>query len=139
MAQLREQLRRRPVGATLADICHDLGVSPRLCDGGFWLALSSAMMWYRGNLPKLMQELRRRETRFCNTEADRNPALGWPEPTRDGIRRLVGFRIGEPPAAPALPPAPPGPGPALPPALPSRATALPHAPPGLVPAVPRPP
>ena len=43
-----------------------------------------------------MKDFRRREVRFCDTEADRNPALDWPEPTRDGIRRVLGFFIGEP-------------------------------------------
>ena len=71
-----------------------------------------ALMWYRGNLPKLMKELRRRAVQFCDTEADRNPALGWPESTRDGTRRLVGFFIGEPPVLPELLPPLPG----LPPA-----------------------
>ncbi len=101
--QLQAELRRRPVGRALADICHDLGIAPSLCDGGFWLALSEAIMWYRGNLPRLMKELRRREVGFCDTEADRNPALDWPEQTRDGLRRILGFRIGEPPVAPVPP------------------------------------
>ena len=107
--QLQAEIRRRPIGRALADICSDLGVSPSLCDGNLWFAITCALMWYRGNLPRLMKEFRRREVHFCNTEADRNPALGWPEPTRDGIRRVLGFFIGEAPVVPfplAAPPAP---------------------------------
>ncbi len=99
-------MRGRPVGQALADICRDLAISPRLCDGPFWFAITCGIMRYRGNLPKLMKDFRRREVRFCDTEADRNPALDWPEPTRDGIRRVLGFFIGEPDAACPLP-APP--------------------------------
>ena len=66
-------------------------------------------MWYRGNLPRLMKEFRRREVAFCDNEADRNPALDWPARTRDGIRRRLGFFIGEPPATPFPLPAPPRP------------------------------
>ena len=64
-------------------------------------------MSYRGNLPRLMKTFHRREIRFCDTEADRNPALGWPERTRDGNRRMLGFFIGEPPVTPFPLPAPP--------------------------------
>ncbi len=109
LAQLEAEIRRRPIGRAVADICADLGISPSLCRGDLWLALSEALMWYRGNLPKLMRQFRRREIHFCNTEADRNPALGWPEPTRDGIRRRLGFFIGEKPVLPPLLPAPPRP------------------------------
>ncbi len=70
-------------------------------------------MWYRGNLPKLMKEFRRREVHFCDTKADRNPAIDWPEPNRDGIRRVqgfccvLGFFVGQPPVFPLPRPAPP--------------------------------
>ena len=109
VAQFEAEIRRRPIGRTVADICSDLGISPSLCDGRLWLALSGAIMWYRGNLPRLMKEFRRREIRFCDTEADRNPALGWPERTRDGNRRMLGFFIGQPPVTPFPLPAPPPP------------------------------
>ncbi len=109
VAQFEAEIRRRPIGRTVADICSDLGIAPSLCDGRLWLALSGAIMWYRGNLPRLMKEFRRREIRFCDTEADRNPALGWPERTRDGNRRMLGFFIGQPPVTPFPLPAPPPP------------------------------
>ncbi len=105
--QLEAEIRRRPIGRAITEICSDLGISPSLCEGRFWFALSCAMMRYRGNLPRLMKEFRRREVVFCNTEADRNPALGWPEPTRDGNRRMLGFYIGEQPAMPFPLPTPP--------------------------------
>ena len=100
VGQLQAEIRRHPVGRVLADICSDLGISPSLCPGNFWFEITCGIMCYRGNLPRLMKEFRRREIRFCDTEADRNPALGWPEPTRDGNRRVLGFFIGEPPVTP---------------------------------------
>ena len=101
LAQLEAEIRRRPIGRALADIC----ARPRHLPQPVRAAISGSrsparIMWYRGNLPRLMKEFRRREVRFCDTEADRNPALGWPEPTRDGIRRMLGFFIGEPPVTP---------------------------------------
>ncbi len=111
LEQLEAEIRRRPIGQAVAAICQDLAISPSLCEGQFWFALSCAIMWYRGNLPRLMKTFRRREVHFCDTEADRNPALGWPEPTREGIRRRLGFFIGEPPVTP-FPLSLPFPGPA---------------------------
>ncbi len=71
-----------------------------------WNALFCAITWYRGNLPRLVQDFRRREIAF-EPEWDRDPNLGVPERTRDGIRRMLGFFIGEPPATPPWVPAPP--------------------------------
>ncbi len=107
LEQLEAEIRRRPIGRALADVCGDLGISPSLCQGNFWFEITCGLMWYRGNLPRLMKAFRRREVHFCDTEADRNPALGWPEPTRDGIRRVMGFFIGEPPVPPFPWPVPP--------------------------------
>ena len=102
LEQLEAEIRRRPIGRAIADICADLGVSPSLCERTMWLALFEAIMWYHGNLPKLMKTFRRREIRFCDVEADRNPAIDWPERSRDGIRRILGFFVGEPSASPPL-------------------------------------
>ena len=107
LEQLQAEIRRRPVGRTIADICRDLGVSPSLCEGSFWNALFEAITWYRGNLPKLVKDFRRREAAF-EPELDSDPNLGLPEQTRDGIRRMLGFFIGQPPVTPFWVPAPPG-------------------------------
>ena len=107
VAQLVAEIRRRPVGRTLADICRDLGISPSLCEGHFWNAIFAAITDYRGSLPKLIKDFRRREGAF-EKDLDRHPALGWPERTRDGIRRSLGFFIGEPPTTPFASPALPG-------------------------------
>ena len=107
LEQFEAEIRHRPVGRTIADICRDLGVSPSLCEGSFWNALFEAITWYRGNLPGLMKDFRRREVAF-EPELNDDPNLGLPEQSRDGIRRMLGFFIGEPPATPFWVPAPPG-------------------------------
>src|SRR5487761_2237160 len=107
LEQLEKEIRRRPVGRTIADICRDLAISPSLCEGSFWNALFEAITWYRGNLPKLVKDFRRREAAF-EPELNDDPNLGLPEQTRDGIRRMLGFFIGQPPVTPFWVPAPPG-------------------------------
>jgi hypothetical protein len=100
MAQLEAEIRRRPVGRVIADICQDLGIAPRLCAGGFWNSIFDALRWYRGNLARLSGEMRRREARF-EQELDRQPSLGWPEESREAIRRVLGFLVGEQPVDPS--------------------------------------
>jgi len=99
MAQLEAEVRRRPIGRVIADICQDLGVAPRLCAGGFWNDIFDALRCYGGNLAHLSGEMRRREASF-EQELDRQPSLGWPEESREAIRRVLGFFVGEPAVVP---------------------------------------
>lgn len=106
MEQLEAEVRRRPIGRVIADICQDLGVAPRLCAGSFWNDIFNALRSYRGNLAHLIGEMRRREVRF-EQELDRQPSLDWPEQTREAIRRVLGFFVGEPPVDPCPTPCAP--------------------------------
>jgi hypothetical protein len=107
MAQLEAEVRRRPIGQTIVAICRDLGISPSLCTGSFWNQLFTAIQSYRGNLGHVVLEMRRREKRF-DTEQWRHPKLALPEQTREGIRRVLGFFVGETPVDPFRAVAPPG-------------------------------
>jgi hypothetical protein len=71
--EIAAQVRRRPVGAVIADICRDLGIMPT---HPLWGDLSPVILRYGGNLAKLWREilaqLRPRPT------ADRPPTLPAP-------------------------------------------------------------
>lgn len=109
LEQLEAEIRRRPIGRAIADICRDLGVSPSLCEGSLWTALFQAITWYRGNFPKYYKDIRKREVDFAaEWDRDRTHAFDWPEQTRPGIRRVLGFFIGEPPVSPFPPTVRPG-------------------------------
>ena len=54
MAQLEAEVRRRPIGRTIVDICRDLGISPSLCDGPFWNRVFMAIHCYRGSLGNIV-------------------------------------------------------------------------------------
>jgi hypothetical protein len=95
MDEIEAQVRRSPVGRTIAAICRDLGISPSLCDGIFWNRLFDAIRLYRGSLPSLVLEVTRRERRF-DKEEWKHPGLELPEESRSGIRRVLGFFVGEP-------------------------------------------
>ena len=99
METIEAEVRRSPVGRTIAAICRDFGISPALCDGAFWNRLFDSIRLYRGSLPSLVLEVKRREQRFYKEEW-RHPGLELPEETRSGIRRVLGFFIGESPVDP---------------------------------------
>jgi hypothetical protein len=99
MEAIEAEVRRSPIGRTLAAICRDLGVSPSLCDSAFWNRLFDAMRLYRGSLASVVLEMVNREQRF-EEEEWKHPGLELPEVTRDAIRRVLGFRIGETPVDP---------------------------------------
>jgi hypothetical protein len=96
LEDLEAQVRRRPIGRTLVDICLDLAVVPHLCAGPFWNALFDSIRLYGGSLVILMQETSRREKAFCK-EQDRQPGSNWDwqKMGREALRRVLGFFIGE--------------------------------------------
>ncbi|HEY2618203.1 MAG TPA: hypothetical protein VGI78_12750 [Acetobacteraceae bacterium] len=59
-AEIAAEVRRRPVGAVIADICRDLGVLPGQLDRAFWDELSRAIIIYGGSLACFLPSLRRR-------------------------------------------------------------------------------
>jgi hypothetical protein len=98
---LDRQVCRRPVGRTISDICSDLAVVPAFCHSGFWNQLHEMMHFLGGNLVRLMQEKTARREAFIKQQ-DR--ILGsnwdWVNLTRDALRQVLGFFIGEPPVNP---------------------------------------
>jgi hypothetical protein len=109
LEELEAQVRRRPLGRTIVEICLDLAVVPGFCAGAFWNTLFDSIRLYGGSLDALRQERTRRQEAFCK-EQDLKPGSDWSwlEMTRDGLLRVLGFRIGEAPVDPFEPA--PGPG-----------------------------
>ena len=109
LEQLEAQVRRRPLGRTIVDICLDLAVVPGLCTGTFWNELFDLARSHGGSIPRLVHERWRREYAFSR-EQDTHPTWGpnnWSNPGRQTIRQVLGFLIGEYPVAPfALSPPP---------------------------------
>jgi hypothetical protein len=52
--QIAAQVRRRPIGAVIADICRDLGITP---SHKLWRTLQSAIIRYRGNYTRLIIDM----------------------------------------------------------------------------------
>jgi hypothetical protein len=96
LEELEAQVRRRPLGRTLVDICLDLAVVPGFCTGPFWNELFDGIRLFGGSIPILMQEKSRRQEAFCK-EQDGKPGSNWDwlEMGRDALRRMLGLFIGE--------------------------------------------
>ncbi len=101
LQELEAQVRRRPLGRTLVDICLDLAVVPGFCTGPFWNELFDSIRSRGGSVATLMQEKARRQEAFCR-EQDRQPGSNWDwqEMGREALRHVLGFCIGEAADAP---------------------------------------
>jgi hypothetical protein len=101
LQQLEAQVRRRPLGRTIVDICLDLAVVPGLCTGAFWNELFDLARSHGGSIASLVLERWRREQAFSREQDTHpTPARNWPNPGRQTIRNVLGFFIGEDPVAP---------------------------------------
>jgi hypothetical protein len=78
--EIAAEVRRRPVGAVIVDICRDLGIAPGQLDRAFWDELSHAFIAYGGNLASFLGNLHTRLIAFNSDDhADRADPL-WPAP-----------------------------------------------------------
>jgi hypothetical protein len=104
LQDLERQVRRRPIGRTISDICSDLAVVPGICTAPFWAALTEMMLCLGGNIATLMQEKTQRREAFIR-EQNSQPGSNWDwlRLELDAIRQVLGFFIGEPPVNPLDP------------------------------------
>jgi hypothetical protein len=101
---LVRQVRRRPIGRTVSDICLDLGVTPGFCHSAFWNELFELITYFGSTVTRLMHQKTRRRQAFAN-EQDRMPDANWDwiNASREALRNILGFFIGEPPVNPLDP------------------------------------
>jgi hypothetical protein len=84
--EIAAEVRRRPVGAVIADICRDLGIAPGQLDRAFWGELSHAIIVYGGSLAGFLGNLKNRLFAFGAGDCADRPDSLWPEaPPRLGV------------------------------------------------------
>ncbi len=106
LKELEAEVRRRPLGRTVALICMDLAVVPGFCTGTFWNQVFEALQSYGGNLATLYKVREHRATSF-QKERDQHPdswGWDWKDFGRETVRQVLGCLIGEAPTTD-----PPGP------------------------------
>ena len=100
--ELDAEMRRRPVGRTMAYICMDLGVVPGFCAGEFSDRLLKVIRRYGGSLSRLYDVRARREKSF-EQQHDRRPETwhwDWRDLRIPAVRHALGLLIGEAPPSP---------------------------------------
>jgi hypothetical protein len=104
LEDLERRMRRQPIGRVFLDISLDLGVVPGFCHGAFWNALFEIMTYFGSGVHRLMQQKTRRQEAF-DKEQDRirGSSWDWVNMSRDRLRQVLGFFIGEPPVNPLDP------------------------------------
>ncbi len=90
--KIAAEMRRRPVGAVIADICRDLGIVPGELDRAFWDELSHAIIAYGGSLAGFLGTLRRRLFAFGSGGNSDRMDPGWPA----ALPRLLAPATGPP-------------------------------------------
>jgi hypothetical protein len=75
--EIAAEVRRRPVGAVIADICRDLGIAPGHLDRAFWDELRLAIIAYGGNLAGFLGTLNRRLFAFGSGDHADRADPGW--------------------------------------------------------------
>jgi hypothetical protein len=76
--EIAAEVRRRPVGAVIVDICLDLGIAPGDLDRAFWDELQHAIIMFGGSVAGWLGNLRRQRIRLADLPDDACPE--WPPP-----------------------------------------------------------
>ena len=76
--KIAAEVRRRPVGAVIVDICRDLGITPGQLDRAFWDELSHAIIAYGGSLAGFLGNLNRRLFAIGSGDHSDRADPGWP-------------------------------------------------------------
>ena len=79
-AEIAEEVRRRPIGAVIVDICCDLGIAPGDLDRGFWDEINLAIIMYGGSIVRFFNDRRRRSSAFLFGDNSGGADPGWPAP-----------------------------------------------------------
>jgi hypothetical protein len=58
--EIAAEVRRRPIGAVIVDICRDLGIAPGDLDRPFWDEISHVIIMYGGSLARFVRDLSER-------------------------------------------------------------------------------
>jgi hypothetical protein len=100
LEEIEAEVRHRPMGGTISDICRDFGIVPGLCTRAFWDAVIKAVIFYQGSAVSLSGNI------LCKSEQYRQEQKS--DPAAEQLQRtgplyldqVLGFKLGEPPVDP---------------------------------------
>ena len=100
LEELEAEVRRTPIGRTIARVCLDLAIIPAFCTGEIWNAIFDTLQNRGGSLRTLYAVRRKREKTF-QRERDARPHTwdwDWRDLRKTTVRQVIGWLIGEQPA-----------------------------------------
>jgi len=100
LEQIEAEVRDRPIGRSIADICRDFGILPGLCTSEFWAAIMQAIACHEGSVMQVWEDLPRKSEQFRQEQQEDSAAKQIDLPPALYPEKTLGFRIGEPPIAP---------------------------------------
>jgi hypothetical protein len=65
---IAQQIRRRPVGSVIADICAEFGMSQEQCGRALWQELEFAVTTFGGNIARWLRQMKKRIRAPCAEE-----------------------------------------------------------------------
>ena len=78
--KIAEEVRCRPVGAVIVDICCDLGIAPGRLDRAFWDEINHAIIMYCGSLVRFFNDVDERLWAGVPHALTDHTEPGWPAP-----------------------------------------------------------
>ena len=98
LKELEAQIRRQPVGQTIADICLDLGITPSFCEGATWSDILRTLMHFGANLEEFfdVQKHRRKTYDRIWDKLPMTIIYDWQDKPREVFQQIFGFLIGQP-------------------------------------------
>ncbi len=99
LEELNAEVRRTPIGRTIARVCLDLGIVPAFCTGEMGNAILQTLQYYGGSLGMLFTRRAKREKSF-RFEYDKRPETwgwDWRDLRKPRMRQVLGCLIGEEP------------------------------------------
>jgi hypothetical protein len=76
--ELAAEVRRRPIGAVIVDICRDLGIAPGHLDRAFWDEITHTIIMYGGSLVRFHTSLHKRLWATFSGEHAGRAGSEWP-------------------------------------------------------------
>ena len=100
LEEIEAEVRRRPYGRTISDICRDFGIVPGLCTRPFWDAIMEVIACYQGSAIDLFENMQRKSEQYEQEQENSPESEQLDQAGPLYLDQALGFKLGEPPVDP---------------------------------------
>ncbi|HUB48773.1 MAG TPA: hypothetical protein VMB73_27680 [Acetobacteraceae bacterium] len=94
--QIEAEVRRRPIGRTITDICRDLGIVPGLCTREFWDSVTEAIACYEGSILNLFDNMLHKTEQYQQAQEEDPESEQSDRAGPLYMHQALGFQLGDP-------------------------------------------